>query len=85
MERAWIVQEGADRARLTYFNDVDHNSKAGTWTLQVGSIIVDLKIKPTSGMEIATPVPRGGYVSYPPQEMVADGEGQEFLIIYPMN
>lgn len=71
-------------ARLWYWNDRGMSSMAGTFTVQIGGIVVDVIVRisvDAKNRERAIVLPRGPYIALPPEADVLDGEGFEFRIV----
>jgi hypothetical protein len=83
-----IVSAAADRATVRYYNHVDQKSKSGTYTLQIGAIVVDVEIiiggAEVDRREIMIVRPRGDFVAIPDRVEAADGETVTALVVLPM-
>lgn len=82
-----LTSESTDRATLHFYNNAETSSRTGTYTLQIGNIIVDVIITlhvNAEGAERITAKPRENFVAVPRELDVIDGQTGEILIVLPM-
>jgi hypothetical protein len=63
------------------------NSVNGTYTLQLGDVVVKVTIKLSqdgTGIETVTAIPTSGHIAIPETAGAQDGETASILIVLPM-
>lgn len=73
-------------AQLVYSNSGHSLTAEGTYTLCIEAVCVSavLNVKAHSPRELLTVTPQDGFIAYPPEAIVQDGDSVTVLILYPM-
>ena len=86
-----IVDDGPDKATVTYYNSIDNCSSPGTWTFTAPNgisvkVTVSLGGAETSYKENVLIIPVDAWMmSFPPEEDIIDGETKKFTIMGGMS